>query len=148
MYTTFCVDWLNELITKHEFSTEIPTLLLWEGVTNYISQEVVESTLEKCSSNFTTAPCLIAFDYSSPKLIEEMGPKMKALGESWVFGMESNDMVNLLTEKKLQVLEHISLNDGKHRYFPKRKTDGKFVTVGSDTPFLLVAGNSNCHYSK
>ncbi len=103
-------------------------------------QEVVEATLEVVATSFTS-PAVIAFDYATNEAVDVMKIKMKAIGEAWVFGMTPEEMVQLVVSKALSIFDHISTEDGRKRYFPTRATDGKYVTVGSDLPCLMLAGN-------
>lgn len=90
-------SWLESL-TEHGFDPDLPTFILWEGVTMYLDDAAVDKTLGEVSG---LAPgSRIAFDYLSRELVLCRKPfvvmgnylkyAMKAFyGESWPFGIST-----------------------------------------------------------
>ena len=89
------VSWVDAL-QKHGFDSALPTFVLWEGVTMYLPEESVRSTLAAVAE---LAPgSLIAFDYFAREFVEgEGGFKFLApyaklsigltYGEHFIFGI-------------------------------------------------------------
>jgi methyltransferase (TIGR00027 family) len=137
--------WIDVLEKDHDFSTNIPTVVVWEGITYYIEQSVVQATLKVIADSFT-APCAVAFDYPSATAVKSMGHLFKAINEPWVFGLEPEDMVTFVEDQGLRIFDHLSAIDGISRYFPTRATDGRYITVGSDKKYLLLAVNNHMEF--
>ena len=90
-------SWLASL-KEHGFDPDLPTLILWEGVTMYLDDAAVDKTLGEVAG---LAPgSRIAFDYLSRELVFGRKPfvllgnyakyAMKAFyGESWLFGIST-----------------------------------------------------------
>ena len=90
-------SWLESL-TEHGFDPDLPTLILWEGVTMYLDDAAVDKTLGEVAG---LAPeSRIAFDFLSRELVLCRRPfvvmgnytkyAMKAFyGESWLFGVST-----------------------------------------------------------
>jgi methyltransferase (TIGR00027 family) len=58
-------DWMDRMVDIGQLDVSLPTLLVWEGVCQFLPQEVVESTLQKVASKCAPGSC-IAFDYFGP----------------------------------------------------------------------------------
>jgi len=133
-------SWLERL-KESGMSTQVPTMIVWEGVTMYLPAEVVEQTMRTIASAFD-APCAVAFDYVSDIYLEEMKPVMKIMGEPWLFGLQPEDMSSLVRKQGLQVVDHISGAQGLARYMPVRADDSTSVGIcGDQKTFMLAANN-------
>ncbi len=89
------VSWVDAL-QKHGFEPALPTFVLWEGVTMYLPEEAVRSTLAAVAE--LGPGSLIAFDYFARELVEGEGgfrfvaPYLKlsinlTYGERFIFGI-------------------------------------------------------------
>lgn len=90
-------SWMESL-KEHGFDPDLPTFILWEGVTMYLDDAAVDRTLSAVAG---LAPgSRIAFDYLSRELVFGRKPfvvmgnyakyAMKAFyGESWLFGIST-----------------------------------------------------------
>jgi len=89
------VSWVDAL-QKHGFDPALPTFVLWEGVTMYLPEEAVRSTLAAVAE--LGPGSLIAFDYFAREFVEGAGgfrfiaPYAKlsiglTYGERFIFGI-------------------------------------------------------------
>lgn len=69
-------SWLDRLVECGLRKTR-PTLVVWEGVTMYLTREVVMATLDTVAQRFD-APAAIAFEYYSPETVAETAVRMAA----------------------------------------------------------------------
>ena len=53
-----CEDWMDKLVGAG-FDTSAPTLFLWEGVTYYLTDDVIEATMRRIAG---CACALVAYD--------------------------------------------------------------------------------------
>mmetsp|Transcript_28830 Transcript_28830/g.70305 ORF Transcript_28830/g.70305 Transcript_28830/m.70305 type:complete len:156 (-) Transcript_28830:104-571(-) len=132
-------SWIEKLINTAKMDKRAPTLLLWEGVTYYVSEKVVQETLKVVSTAFE-GPAAIAFDYASAEYQKEMSGATQKIGEPWIFGLESKDMSKLLASTGLRELDHLSRADCLKRYFPVTR-DGNTLGIGGTTKVYVMAAN-------
>lgn len=85
-------DWLEKLVNAG-FDPNKPAFFLWEGVTPYLDQEAVESTLRKIAG--TAGGSIVAFDYFHADLLESQSfslrytrEVLKAMGEPFRSGIK------------------------------------------------------------
>jgi len=77
-------DWVDKLEEKG-FSKNIPTCFVWEGVTVYLTEDDVISTLKTVKQ---CAPgTIIGYDFNAPWLVSKYKEKTKGFGEEWKFGI-------------------------------------------------------------
>ena len=83
-------------LAEHGFSPEKKTLFLWEGVSYYLPQPVVEAVLDFVSS--CAAGSSIAFDYAIKRFVDgdtstyggkQVAKWLKKIGEPFLFGLEA-----------------------------------------------------------
>ncbi len=90
-------SWMDSLV-EHGFDPELPTFVLWEGVTMYLDDETVAATLARVAS-LAPGSC-IAFDFLSRELVFGRRPYLLLgnyakyamgafYGESWHFGLST-----------------------------------------------------------
>ena len=89
-------SWLDALMSRG-FDPALPTFVLWEGVTMYLDEETVQTTLRRVAALPTGSR--IAFDTFSRELVRAESPfrllgrlvkfAMRFYGESWVFGIST-----------------------------------------------------------
>ncbi len=94
-------DFIEQLLA-HGLDPAVPTLVIWEGVSPYLTRTAVEQTLKRASTGLHPRS-VIAFDYFSRRLIEGSRVRetdravleaLRDLGEPVRFG--TNDAVALL----------------------------------------------------
>lgn len=138
-------SWLDKLKSEG-FTTNLPTVIIWEGVTYYMPEPAVLDTLAMVAEDFEV-PCIISFDYPSEDALEDHRRRMHNIGEPWLFGAEPQRMERLLQGFNLTILDHVSVATGLQRYLPTLP-DGSSVGVGSSHKAFVVAGNLACLKSK
>jgi methyltransferase (TIGR00027 family) len=139
----FETDNLKDALLGAGFGRGQEALFVWEGVTYYLSAEVVDSTLSFIRLNSRPGSS-ICFDYaslspealnnsSSKKLRERM--KSRYAAEPARFGITQGRLASFLSERGYDIIEHLTANDMQRRYLALR--DGS--SVGMVPPlFCLV----------
>lgn len=133
-------SWFQALVESANMNHALPTMILLEGVSQYLPQKTFESTLELVAKQFK-GPCAIAFDYFSPLLIAKLRDAMTAYNEAHVFGLEPPDMTALVTANGLHVLDHLSMETCSKRYMPYWKNSGEPLGISTDYQCFMMAGN-------
>ncbi len=102
---------LPEVLREAGVDARSPTLFLWEGVTNYLAAEAVDSVLQYVAS-FPAGSRLIftyvhrgALDGSvvfedAPALLRNVA----AVGEPWTFGLDPSELSDYLRERGLHLI--------------------------------------------
>jgi len=120
----FETDNLRVTLTEAGFSQEKKTLFIWEGVTYYLSAEVVDNMLAFVRSNPPSGSS-IAFDYASlsEEALNEDGAKelrkhMKSRysNEPTKFGIRTGKIEAFLAERGFEVIEHLTAADMNEMY--------------------------------
>jgi len=116
---------LAEGLTAAGFDAAAPTFFVWEGVTNYLSEPAVDSTLRFIGS---TAPgSQVLFTYVHRGLIDGTGSfpgterltrTLRQVGERWTFGFEPGEVPAYLAARGLRLIEDIGAQEYRARYLP------------------------------
>jgi methyltransferase (TIGR00027 family) len=100
------------------------TLFVWEGVTNYLTNDAVGATLCWCAS--AVAGSIVVFTYVDRRVLEEPGAfegtdelfaTLSAAGERWTFGLDPGHLREYLAERGLTLAEDEGAADYRARYF-------------------------------
>jgi methyltransferase (TIGR00027 family) len=115
---------LGEAMTAAGFRTSAKTFFIWEGVTQYIAAEAVDSTFRYVSH--AAAPgSRIVFTYIHRGLIDgsvrmegaqKLLSELQRQGEPWVFGIDPAELSQYLTEHGLKLVEDVAAADYRTRY--------------------------------
>jgi methyltransferase (TIGR00027 family) len=117
-------DNLGDALSEAGFGQEKRTLFIWEGVTYYLSAEVVDHMLAFVRSN-SPAGSSIAFDYASlsDEALNEDGAKelrkhmqSKYSSEPTRFGIQVGKIEPFLTERGFEIKEHLTASDMNEKY--------------------------------
>ena len=120
----FETDNLRVTLTEAGFSQEKKTLFIWEGVTYYLSAEVVDNMLAFVRSNPPSGSS-IAFDYASlsEEALNEDGAKelrkhmqSRYSNEPTKFGIRTGKIEAFLAERGFEVIEHLTAADMSEMY--------------------------------
>ena len=115
----FSQDNLQAVMLKAGFSMDKPVLFVWEGVTYYLSSEIVDETLSAVRT-LSAAGGSICFDYASlsPETLSEEGArkmrehlKSNHPGEPTKFGIPRGTLESFLGERGYGVVECLSSSD-------------------------------------
>jgi methyltransferase (TIGR00027 family) len=119
---------LDDLTQKSEIDFRKPTTILWEGVTNYLTQEAIDKTFE-----FTrrfAADFFIIFTYvhkhvfgnpQSFKGTENLFENLKQNEEHWTFGFEPSELSSYLEKYGLTLSDDKGATEYREKYIPERK---------------------------
>jgi methyltransferase (TIGR00027 family) len=130
---------LRQRLREAGFDTSLPALFLWEGVTNYLTAEAVDSVLRYVLS--CAARSQIVFTYVHAGILDGSvrfeGAEMvmrdvKGLGEPWTFGLDPAEIAGFLRERGLELDCDASAREYRQRYFGKeseRMTGYEFYHV-------------------
>lgn len=115
---------LEDGMKKASFPTNVKTFFIWEGVSQYITEEAVDATFRYVSR--ASAPgSKIVFTYIDRDIIDgsaqsELGQKLislaQQLGEPWVFGFKKDEIPRYLAERGLVPIEDVGDVDYQKRY--------------------------------
>jgi methyltransferase (TIGR00027 family) len=143
------IDFEKELIEDklHEagFCKGARTLVILEGVTQYLRPEAIYSTLRAISNEVGEGSWLI-FDYAHASVLKGEGKAygqdrmMKGVnkyGESWQFGLEEAEVGPLLTRYGFRLMEQKSPHDLQETYFKDER--GKILGRVNGTQSIIMA---------
>jgi O-methyltransferase involved in polyketide biosynthesis len=106
------------------YRTTAPTFILWEGVTNYLTEGAVDSTLRWCAR--AAAGSLLLFTYVHRDILSRPGAfagtknlfaTLDKAGERFTFGMEPSHVPQYLAERGLSLERDIGAAEYRERYF-------------------------------
>jgi methyltransferase (TIGR00027 family) len=118
----FTRDALPEALARAGLRAGPPTLLLWEGVTNYLDEPTVDATLRFAARAAQT----VLFTYVDRAVLEgaaflggaESVAYVKKLGEPFTFGLDPAEVRAYLDRRGLELLEDLALSDAARGYYP------------------------------
>jgi len=114
---------LEDELEAAGFSKEIQTLYIWEGVTQYISPEAIETTLKLMGTTpkgskvvFTYVLQSFLDDPSSVPTLAKMMDMINKQGVKWYSGFHPEKLSEELTKYNLSLLEDMDGQDHLERY--------------------------------
>jgi methyltransferase (TIGR00027 family) len=124
---------LPEVLKEANFSTFLPALFLWEGVTHYLSAEAVDSVLRFVGT--LSSGSRILFTYVHGGALDGSGEfagaesllrRVAQLGEPWTFGLCPNQVPDFLRKRGLELDSDMGAREYRALYFgpPGRKMKG------------------------
>jgi methyltransferase (TIGR00027 family) len=117
-------DALPDALANAGLRADQRTLLLWEGVTNYLDESTIDATLRFAAS----AGQALLFTYVDRAVIDgeklfEGGPEsvahVKKLGEPFTFGFDPAELPAYLGARGLELEEDWPLSEAARRYYPE-----------------------------
>jgi len=122
---------LDQLALEHNVDFSKPTATIWEGVTNYLSEEAVKNTfsfISKFAKNsyviFTYVHKEILYNPSSFLGGEKLLEDLKELEEHWTFGFIPSELPNYLKQFDIELIEDLGANEYRERFLPDRAEKG------------------------
>lgn len=115
---------LDEVLTVEGFQVGKRTFFIWEGVTQYITDEAVDRTLNFVA-NTSGAGSKIVFTYVRRGLIdgtdreEWMNPFLsfaRRVGSPFIFGIDPDEIEQFLAEHGMNLIEDVGASDYQTRY--------------------------------
>lgn len=115
----------DDLLTQRRkagYSEREKSLFIWEGVTQYIPEASIKSTLDFVRDH-SAAGSQIVFDYSlsSDSRINNPHTRFAAWGEPWIFGFPDGSAGEYVRRNGLSVVSDISMADLESQYTHTRR---------------------------
>jgi methyltransferase (TIGR00027 family) len=126
--TDFNKESLEELAIEHQLNCNIPTTIIWEGVTNYLTQQGVDKTLEFVKT-FATGSYII-FTYIDKLVLdrpqsfigaEKVSKNLRKNEECWTLGFKPEELSGYLARFHLVLLDDLGAAEYRDRYMSDRK---------------------------
>jgi methyltransferase (TIGR00027 family) len=114
---------LQAALTEHGFSPQKRTLFLWEGVSYYLPQPVVEEVLDFVGGCVPGSS--IVFDYALRKFVNgdtstyggrQIARWLKRIGEPFLFGLDPGETRGFLRQRGLTVLSDLGAEQLEQSY--------------------------------
>jgi methyltransferase (TIGR00027 family) len=123
----FAVDRLGERLSQAGYSSDLPTVILWEGVTNYLTADAFFTTLEWCAQAAPRATLLFTYVHADvlrrPEAFagaRRLHAALNRAGERFTFGLEPADMKDALAERSMELEWDVGCADYRERYYGPR----------------------------
>jgi methyltransferase (TIGR00027 family) len=122
---------LDELAATHSIDFLKPALFIWEGVTNYLIKEAIDSTFAFVQ-RFAPGSGII-FTYVHQRVLDEPaafvgGEKLlhdlEAIEERWTVGFYPHELPAYLQTFGLTLTEDKGADEYRHQYLPERTQQG------------------------
>ncbi len=130
----FNKDDLATELSKAGYDPSIQTLFVWEGVTMYLDAGSVDATL-KFVATHAAAGSTLYFDYMFNSVLDGTNMTREALlvretksfnghgTEKYTYGIDENEIESFLAERGFKLLEHMTADSLKERYFHGENAD-------------------------
>lgn len=122
---------LDQLATQHNIDFSKPTAVIWEGVTNYLTEAAITNTFAFISKFARNSHVIFTYVHQeileNPKLFlggEKLLQDLNKLEEQWTFGFLPNKLPDYLHQFDIQLIEDLCANEYRERYLPKRTENG------------------------
>ena len=118
---------LADALTCAGFQPEKRTIVIWEGVTNYLTQRAVDTTLRWVAT--LQEGSRLIFTYVDADVLDRSGQFSNAArprravtnaGEPWTFGLQPEELQHHLKGRGLHLIEDLGANDYRSRTMGKR----------------------------
>ena len=122
---------LDALAADQAIDYTLPTAILWEGVTNYLDPQAIDSTFAWIGR--FAAGSYVIFTYVHKKILEspadfyggvKLLDDLDAIQERWTFGFEPADVSPYLQRFGFRLLEDLGAAGYRERYIPGRAERG------------------------
>lgn len=119
---------LNEISEQAKIDFSLPTTIIWEGVTNYLTANAIDNTFE-FTKKFNSLLTII-FTYIDKDVLEnpdhfkgteKLFTNLKENEEQWTFGFSPNELGNYLQQFHLTLAEDLNATEYRNRYISERK---------------------------
>ncbi|GAA0914028.1 hypothetical protein GCM10009558_022500 [Virgisporangium aurantiacum] len=115
-------DDLAGALRQAGFSGEERTVVVWEGVTNYLTADAVDTTL-RALAGIAAGGSRIVFTYVDRAALDGSGryqgvwqDAVRRHGEPWTFGFDPDALPGYLAERGLRLMLDLSARDAADRY--------------------------------
>jgi methyltransferase (TIGR00027 family) len=117
---------LPEVLAKSAFQPSVASIFLWEGVTQYLTHDAVDSVLSFVAS--CCAGTRLAFTYVHAGMLDgsisfRAGARLlrgyAGLGEPWIFGLRPEGVASFLNERGLCLERDLAAAEYRQLYYGK-----------------------------
>jgi methyltransferase (TIGR00027 family) len=125
--TDFEAGGLDAALAQSGFDASMSALIIWEGVTNYLSFDAVDTTLRWCAA---TAPgSYLVFTYVDRRVLEDPShyrgaerhfASLRKTAEPMTFGLDPAQTTAFLAERGLRLDLDLGAIDYRRRYYGPR----------------------------
>lgn len=137
---------LSEVLNEVGFKINKKTLFIWEGVTEYLTPEAVDSTLDFIRQNSGNA---VAFNYIYKSVIDgtcdyygtEVVKAASESSEPYQFGVEEGKIEQFLNARGFEIVAHYTAEELEKKYLTKN--DGSLFGKISGHICLVLASAKN-----
>jgi methyltransferase (TIGR00027 family) len=133
---------LPQLLAAAGFSSSFPTVFLWEGVTNYLTPDAVDTVLRYVSSCRPRSQIIFTYVHSGAldgsicfEGAVELRHDVAQLGEPWTFGLDPVAVPEFLSTRGLRMDRDASAREYRTQYYG---TDGQHMK-GYDFYHVVIA---------
>jgi methyltransferase (TIGR00027 family) len=123
----FARDSLRACLSQGGYSPDLPTVILWEGVTNYLTAAAFFSTLDWCAQAAPVTTLLFTYVHADVLRRPESFAGARRLhatlgkaGERFTFGMDPSEMKDELAERDLRLEWDVGCAEYRERYYGVR----------------------------
>jgi methyltransferase (TIGR00027 family) len=128
-------------LSASDFNNQLKTLIIWEGVTYYISASAVDRTLDfanrhnapQSSIIFDYFPATVADGTTRLKEAKALREGLKRIGEEVLFGIQPDRIVAFMKERGFTVVKNLTSAEYKKAYFngpnQNRNVSAMFIFV-------------------
>ncbi len=122
---------LDQLAIEHNLDFSKPTAVIWEGVTNYLTEETVKNTFSFISKFAKNS--YVIFTYVDKDILDKpesfLGGKkllddLEKLEEHWTFGFQPQELPHYLNQFDIQLLEDLGADEYRQKFLPNRSEKG------------------------
>jgi methyltransferase (TIGR00027 family) len=122
---------LQELAVREKLDFSIPTTIIWEGVTNYLHAQAIDSTFA-FAQQFAKGSFII-FTYVHQQVLDapetffgatQLLKDLDAIEEHWTFGFNPEKLSAYLQQYNFVLLEDSGASDYRDKYLPGRPEKG------------------------
>jgi len=117
---------LASVMTAAGYRETARTFFLWEGVTNYLSEEAVDRTLRWCASAPPGSRLLFTYVHrdvlTNPSAFHgtaKLFESLEKFGEKWTFGIEPSRLRAFLAERNLILESDLGAAEYRELFFDK-----------------------------
>ena len=117
---------LPDVLAKSGFQTSVPSIFLWEGVTQYLTREAIDAVLSfvaSCSSNtrlvFTYVHAGMLDGSAEFKAAARLLRGYAQLGEPWIFGLRPEEVAGFLKQRGLCLERDLAAAEYRQLYYSK-----------------------------
>jgi len=115
---------LGQVLLRAGFKANKRSFFIWEGVTNYLTEYAVDSTLRYMGMETAPGSCIV-FTYVHKGVLDgsamfegtrHLWDTLRRSGEPWTFGLYPEHLRDYLAERGLDLMEDVGASEYRARY--------------------------------